>query len=125
VASQRQCLTHIAWRRVYWYCRVPFPARIGKFDCVKGVWSIEPRDKRAMNPHPGGTASVPFPPRIGACCAVPSCKLPQPLLLLLLPLLLLLLLPLLPLPPLPLPLLLVLNAAVRARSLRQVQPSPS
>ena len=44
---------------------VPFPARIGKYDCVKGTWTIEPRDKRAMNPNQGGTASVPFPPRIG------------------------------------------------------------
>ena len=50
-----------------WDCfySVPFPARIGKYDPIKGSWTIEPRDKRVMNPHQGGTASVPFPPRIG------------------------------------------------------------
>ena len=71
------------------FCSVPFPARIGKYDPIKGSWTIEPRDKRVMNPHQGGTASVPFPPRIGKYnpiraewCDVPHAPLTHPLFLL-------------------------------------------
>lgn len=52
--------------------------RIGKYDPIKAQWTIEPRDKRAMDTNvdsvsykkggvypDSGVASVPFPPKIG------------------------------------------------------------